>query len=66
MPTNQEAEKFGTPQPRATPPTYEDLLDAERRALAYQEFIAYTMDEFGERMPSQWKAHAKAVLSDAV
>lgn len=42
----------------------EALLDAERRALAYQEFVAYTLDEFGERMPNQWKAHARAVLAD--
>lgn len=44
--------------------SYEALLDAERRALAYQEFIAHTLDFYGERLPSQWKAHARAVLAD--
>lgn len=43
--------------------SYEPLLDAERRALAYQEFVAYTLDEFGHLLSSQWKAHARSVLS---
>jgi hypothetical protein len=33
---------------------------AERDAL--REFIAHTFDYYGERMPSQWKAHARATL----
>ena len=43
---------------------YGALLDAERRALAYREFIAYTLDEFGDLLSSQWKAHARAALAD--
>lgn len=42
---------------------YDELLDAERRALDYQEFIAWTLDEFGARMPEAWKTRARAALS---
>jgi len=30
-----------------------------------REFVAHTLDEYGERMPNQWKAHARARLADA-
>jgi hypothetical protein len=50
--------------PEAVMVHYSELLDAERRATALQEFIAYTLDEFGERMSSQWKAHARSLLAD--
>jgi hypothetical protein len=29
-----------------------------------REFVAHTLDEYGERMPSQWKAHARARLAN--
>lgn len=28
-----------------------------------REFIAHTLDEYGDRMPSQWKAHARAAIA---
>ena len=38
-----------------------DEMRAERDRL--HEFIAHTLDEYGARMPTQWKAHARAALA---
>lgn len=47
--------------PEAIMEHYTELLDAERRALSYQEFIAHTLVFYGERMPSWWKEQARTL-----
>lgn len=40
----------------------ETRMELEPRIATLREFVAHTLDEYGDRMPSQWKAHARAVL----
>jgi hypothetical protein len=44
--------------------TYADLLDAERRALALQEFIAFTINHYAARMPDEWITSARLLLDE--
>lgn len=37
--------------------------EAEERAAQLTEFLQHTLDEYAERMPSQWTAHARSVLA---
>lgn len=41
-----------------------DKAAAERLAERRGDFIAHTLDEYGHRLPGQWKAHARAALAD--
>lgn len=37
---------------------------AAKKAERLREFIDYTVDAYGNRMPTQWHAHARAALGE--